>query len=164
MSILLSNKKQFWAYLIIRSTSFLLGLLVIMMLPLGYEETSFYQFLQILAPALILPILLFEYLHTPTFLSVYQNKTGLKLSFYKPDHRYFFFLRKKYIQELFIKKQETVLLKIESKLGGMVNMGIFLIQRDNGMVTKTTDLNLDFFRPKEIEQLEKMVETHNYFI
>jgi len=158
---MLSNKKWFRNYARIR-TVVIVGLILLALCQLAPSLIATYEpFWSITFSVLIsllLTILLFDYFQKPSFLELTKLEKGIELKLYKPDARYFFFMKQNAVKSQFISNGDTLTYRIYKKIIPMLNQIEFFIKKKNGQTIKTDKINIGWMSNEQIVELQNIVK------
>jgi len=105
--------------------------------------------------------LLFDYLQKPSFLELSKVEKGLVLKMYQPDSRYFFFLKKRAVKQLILSEGDKLTYQIQQSILSVFNKIIFIIQKKNGEVLKTNQINIGWMSQNQLNILNQLVKAQN---
>jgi len=161
---MLTNKKWFNTYAVIR-TAIVLVMVLLFLFKISPFYLSAYKSTWTILTAIFIPllstILLFDYLQKPSFLELSKVEKGLVLKMYQPDSRYFFFLKKRAVKQLILSEGDKLTYQIQQSILSVFNKIIFIIQKKNGEVLKTNQINIGWMSQNQLNILNQLVKAQN---
>ena len=158
---MLSNKKWFLSYSRIRTILILALVLVALskFLPSFYSEyEQFWNVLFSILTALLITVLLFDYFQKPSFLELSKVEKGIRLKLYKPDARYFFFLKKNAIKTQLISNDDKLTYRIYKKILPAFNQIEFFIKKSGGNIIKSDKINIGWMSEEQLIKLNSIIK------
>jgi len=159
---MLSNKKWFLFYSRIR-----LIIISALVLALFFQfSDSFYseyeQFWNVIfsiLTSLLITVLIFDYLQQPSFLELSKVDKGIEFKLYKPDNRYFFFLKQNAVKSQLISSEDKLTYSIYKKAIPLLNQIEFFIKKKDGSIFKTGKINIGWMSAEQILELKHIVSS-----
>lgn len=153
METVISNRRWFRVYLIIRSTVLLLAALWLAAQFVGFGEHPYIQLLSAVAISLLLVIVLFDAIQKPGLFEVLRNDPQIVIRLYQPDTRYFFWFRERFVQTFEIQPGDKIELYGEMKALPWKRKVQLMIKQQNGQQYISDKIDVSWARQSELKRL-----------
>lgn len=161
--LILSNKSWFIKYCRLRTICFILAILLIIVSSLlfdSFEPTIVSIFIAI-GISLLLTILLFDYLQTPSFIELLQLEQGLELRLYIPDTHYLVNFKESKVKNLILGKEDQLIFQQYKGAFSLLDQFDFVIKRKDGTLLKTDKINVGWMDEAQKHKLKSVIDQYN---
>ncbi len=143
--------------------SFILAIILPLVsgLPLDFLAPTIVSIFLAIGISLLLTILLFDYLQTPSFIELLQLDQGLELRLYIPDTRYLIYFKESKIMSLLIEKGDQFIFQQYKGIFPLLDQFDFIIKRKDGTILKTNKINVGWMDEEQKYKLRSVIDQYN---
>ncbi len=123
------------------------------------EYEAIWNVLLIILGALLITLLLFDYLQKPSFLELEKVEKGIVFKLYKPDTRNFFYLKESAIRFQLIADGDLLTYRIYKKPIPVFNQIEFFIKKKNDPTIKTDKINIGWMSEEQMIELNHVIKS-----